>query len=206
MVYQKKEYKKSAATAVADRKQAEVPLYFDIISVGKVNRSEKHGTTQNVEVPGLDKGLVLLGQVEIPVGTTKLEIVPGKTKTGHSMTPDGSTMFIYKEASVVITGATAVNTNKATFTPSDDLPDFSVPQKTNTESFSTNQGTVQLDTEREDLRAKAEEATLADLRSALGLVKQLGLKDVTAEGLVALSDRVGRTITAMTMDAKRGRR
>lgn len=56
--------------------------------------------------------------------------------------------------------------------------------------------------DRESLRIQAEEAVTKNLISAQRIIKDLELGKVDA---VALADMVGRTITAMSIEAQRGR-
>lgn len=62
-----------------------------------------------------------------------------------------------------------------------------------------------IDDAREHLRAQAENSTLLDLQSAVKLAKELGLDTKDTQGIVALADRVGRTITAIGMDNRNKR-
>lgn len=62
-----------------------------------------------------------------------------------------------------------------------------------------------VDDSRESLRVQAEHSTLLDLQSAIRLAKELGLDTKDTQGIVALADRVGRTITAIGMDNRNKR-
>ncbi len=59
---------------------------------------------------------------------------------------------------------------------------------------------------REAYRSEAEEGTLLNLRSAQRVANELGHKDVSVTDLVALADIIGRTQTAIFMDAKKDSR
>lgn len=60
-------------------------------------------------------------------------------------------------------------------------------------------------TGRESYREEAEQSTLADLRSAEQLATELGMRPSLTD-LVALADRIGRTISAISADAGKDRR
>jgi len=59
---------------------------------------------------------------------------------------------------------------------------------------------------REAYRSEAEQGTLLNLQSAQRVAKELGFKDASVGDLVALADIIGRTQTAIFMDAKKDSR
>jgi len=57
---------------------------------------------------------------------------------------------------------------------------------------------------REEFRAEAIESTRKDLAIAVELAKEFNLNEVDTTGIVALADRVGRTISALLTDRRKG--